>query len=78
MFLAAYQAAVECRGAFTPRESCSTIMDDMETTQVSQIFAPRNDPAAQVPLPVIMRASKLHFSPVLPLFLLAITYLGEL
>ena len=58
MILAAYQAAVECRGTFAPRESCSTIMDDMETTQVSETFAPSDDPAAQVPLPVVMKASK--------------------
>ena len=58
MILAAYQAAVECRGTFAPRESCSTIMDDMETTQESVTFAPSGDPAAQVPLPVVMRASK--------------------
>ena len=35
-------------------------MDDMETSQVSETFAPRNDPAAQVPLPLIMSASKQH------------------
>ena len=61
MILAAYQADVECRGTFAPRESCSTIMDNMETTQVSEIFAPSDDPAAQIPLPVILKASKQHF-----------------
>ena len=61
MILAAYQAAVECRGTFGPRASCSTIMDDMETSHMSQTFAPSDDPAVQVPLPVVMRASKQHF-----------------
>ena len=58
MTLAAYQAAVECRGTFGPRQSSSTIIDDMETSQVSETFAPSDDPAAQVPLPVVMRARK--------------------
>lgn len=58
MVLAGYQAAVECRGTFRPRESCSTIMDDMETARDSETFGPNGDPATQVPLPMIMRASE--------------------
>ena len=61
MILAAYQADVECRGTFGPRGSCSTIMDDMETTRESETFAPSDDPAAQIPLPVVMKASKQRF-----------------
>ena len=75
MVLAAYQAAVECRGSFGPRESCSTIMDDMETTQDSETFGPRGDPAAQIPLPMIMSASKQYFRHYCAV--LAVTYVDE-
>lgn len=43
MVLSAYQAAVECRGTFEPRESCATILDDMEVTQTAEIFGPGSD-----------------------------------
>lgn len=59
MILSTYQAAVECRGAFAPRDTCFSIMDDMRAGRVSQTFAPRNDPAAQVRLPAIIPASML-------------------
>lgn len=58
MVLSAYQAAVECRGTFEPRESCATILDDMEVTQTAEIFGPGSDPAAKVKLPAVIEASK--------------------
>lgn len=59
MVLSTYQATVECRGAFAPRETCFSIMEDMQASRTAQTFAPRNDPAAQVRLPAIIPASML-------------------
>lgn len=58
MVLGAYQAAVECRGIFEARESCSTILDDMEVSRTMQVFGPRSDPAAKVRLPALVASSK--------------------
>ena len=62
MVISSYQADVECRGVFTPRRSCASILDDMEATQVSQTFGPGTDPTAQVKLPAVIQASKPSFS----------------
>lgn len=59
MVLSAYQGAVECRGTFEPRESCVTILDDMEVTPKTEIFGPTSDPAAKVKLPAVIEASKM-------------------
>ena len=58
MVLGDYQAAVECRGVFGPRETCSTIIDDMEVSKVSETFGPKGEPAPQVTLPVSIKSSK--------------------
>lgn len=62
MFISAYQADVNCRGVFTPRGTCASILDDMEATQVSQTFGPGSDSTAQVKLPAVIEASKPSFS----------------
>ena len=58
MVLSDYQAAVECRGVFGPRETCATIIDDMEVSKVSETFGPKGEPAPQVTLPVSIESSK--------------------
>lgn len=58
MILSEYHAAVECRGTFQPLDTCSTIMDDMETSRDSLAFGPRGDPGVRVPIPLVMDASK--------------------
>ncbi|KAM0799859.1 hypothetical protein BDR22DRAFT_822223 [Usnea florida] len=42
---------VECRGTFGPRETCATIIDDMEVSKVSETFGPKSEPTPQVTLP---------------------------
>ena len=59
MVLSAYHAVVECRGSFEPRESCATILDEMEVTQTTEIFGPGSDPTAQIKLPAVIEASKM-------------------
>ena len=59
MILGSYQASCECRGTFEHRRSCVTILDDMEVTQSTEIFGPGSDPAAQVKLPAVVKASKM-------------------
>lgn len=64
MILSEYHAAVECRGVFQPLDSCSTIMDDMETSKDSLTFGPSGDPDVdvQVPIPLVMNARKAPFT----------------
>ena len=59
MVLSVYQAAVECHGTFEPRESCATILDDMEVTRATEVFGVRSDPATTVGLPAVVEASKM-------------------
>ena len=62
MVLGAYQAAVECRGTFGPRQSCASILDDMEATAKLETFGLTRDPAVNFTLPVVLKASMLLLS----------------
>lgn len=57
MVLGAYRGSVECRGTFEPIETCASIIDDIDTTQITKTFGLRSDPTTDIPLPVTLKAS---------------------
>lgn len=56
MVLGAYRGSVECRGTFEPIETCASIIDDIDTTQITKTFGLRSDPTTDIPLPVTLKA----------------------